>query len=772
MPARRISWTRTDTAFLGLFTLAVLVIFRQVLFNPDVVLFGVDVLDQHYMFEKFVRESLVAGRLPFWNPYLFSGMPALSHPQYLVLYPGQMALRWLPLNLAISWTQAVHVWLGGAGMYLLCRKIELKSWIAFACALLFILNSGIVLRIHAGHVWLVYALCWFPWAWLFCMIALESGRWWAIVGGAIVICLVILTGHPTVPAYIFLFLGFYWLFTLIMAGVRRRTGRELLRITGRFVLMFGLGAGLSAFQVLPSLVMQREISLAAGYNPEIANFLALRPVDMINFIIPGVYATPERQLFFWEGVPYLGVLFLLVLPFAFSTRSRRPFLLFLLFVGGFSFLMALGEAAGVYPFLQKYVPIFRILRIPTRALVLWIPAVILIGGIGLQKLSNQEVPRTWFRVLSAIYMVLALLIALFWLGMRLNLSKMAALAPEQFSADLALGVPLLLILILIAVFLFRNLHLYGHTLFAIVPVILILGLDPGIFSAGHILPATPPLYGENERLLLPADTVPDNERVLSPAPTNVYMLGEVNHIYGYNSGNLGRYEQFLGATAGTISGDFLPELDRRKIAFLGASYLFTTWEMDADLVDVFSSGTEPEEKTIYLYHNADVLPRAYVPGEMHLVTDREEAQAVISAAGFDYRQSVVIEADADHPALSTLTGQTGEGDVTITGFVPWSGRVAMQVTMTRPGILVLSEPYYPERKFLVNGVVTPALAANLAFSAVPLPAGEHEVILFYDPVSFRIGLGISTLFVILIAIFIVMKIRRQRRKRLFLPAIS
>ena len=60
-----------------LFLLAVtLVFFRQIILEPGQMVYGSDCLLQGYIFEGFAREELLANRsLPFWNPYLYSGMP-------------------------------------------------------------------------------------------------------------------------------------------------------------------------------------------------------------------------------------------------------------------------------------------------------------------------------------------------------------------------------------------------------------------------------------------------------------------------------------------------------------------------------------------------------------------------------------------------------------------------------------------------------------------------------------------------------------------------
>jgi hypothetical protein len=101
----------------------------------------------------------------------------------------------------------------------------------------------------------------------------------------------------------------------------------------------------------------------------------------------------------------------------------------------------------------------------------------------------------------------------------------------------------------------------------------------------------------------------------------------------------------------------------------------------------------------------------------------------------------------------------GDGDELLTGTEPCStvgavdvtvrdqfdGRVVAAVAAPASGYVVLSEPFYSERKAFVDGQPVAAIRANLAFTAVPVPAGTHILELRYVPDSFRLGAAISTL---------------------------
>jgi uncharacterized membrane protein YfhO len=63
--------------------------------------------------------------------------------------------------------------------------------------------------------------------------------------------------------------------------------------------------------------------------------------------------------------------------------------------------------------------------------------------------------------------------------------------------------------------------------------------------------------------------------------------------------------------------------------------------------------------------------------------------------------------------------------------------------MNDAGYLVLSELNYPGWKAYVNGKKVSILTGNYIFRVLPLPKGDHDILLKFDPDSFKIGLIIS-----------------------------
>jgi uncharacterized membrane protein YfhO len=69
--------------------------------------------------------------------------------------------------------------------------------------------------------------------------------------------------------------------------------------------------------------------------------------------------------------------------------------------------------------------------------------------------------------------------------------------------------------------------------------------------------------------------------------------------------------------------------------------------------------------------------------------------------------------------------------------------LTVEADVDRPGVLVLSEPYYPGWSATVDGKPAPLLRADYAFRGVALPAGKHTVEMRYRSRPTEIGLVFS-----------------------------
>ncbi|MEJ2147857.1 MAG: hypothetical protein P8Z40_00085, partial [Chloroflexota bacterium] len=131
-----------------------------------------------------------------------------------------------------------------------------------------------------------------------------------------------------------------------------------------------------------------------------ATLLALSLRALIAFLAPIILADSS---FPWEWMTYVGVLPVLAAPFAFMRKGAKPLTWLLAFVMVFAIWLALGKAVGLYALLYQLIPSFRILRIPPRALVMAVPALIVLGGLGFQSLMEESPTPNQIRISAYVY---------------------------------------------------------------------------------------------------------------------------------------------------------------------------------------------------------------------------------------------------------------------------------------------------------------------------------------------------------------------------------
>jgi len=67
----------------------------------------------------------------------------------------------------------------------------------------------------------------------------------------------------------------------------------------------------------------------------------------------------------------------------------------------------------------------------------------------------------------------------------------------------------------------------------------------------------------------------------------------------------------------------------------------------------------------------------------------------------------------------------------------------VQVDLERPGLLNLSDTYFPDWRASVDDTEVPLYRANLNFRAVYVPTGSHQIVMWYDTRVFWLGASIS-----------------------------
>ena len=148
-----------------------------------------------------------------------------------------------------------------------------------------------------------------------------------------------------------------------------------------------------------------------------------------------------------------------------------------------------------------------------------------------------------------------------------------------------------------------------------------------------------------------------------------------------------------------------------------------------------------------MYENLNALPRAFVVHQAVATASGEEALNILQSEGFDPHTTVVLETDTPGPSLAT-TPELDNEEVVITRDDP--AFVEIEANLTSDGYLILADNDYPGWQVYVDGQPETITPANYFARAVYLEAREHLIQFVYQPISFRLGLVLAVIGVVVI----------------------
>ena len=179
---------------------------------------------------------------------------------------------------------------------------------------------------------------------------------------------------------------------------------------------------------------------------------------------------------------------------------------------------------------------------------------------------------------------------------------------------------------------------------------------------------------------------------------------------------------------------------------------------------------------VKIYRSLDSLPRAYLVGQTTRVADDAAALAALADAEFEPADKVVLfEPEIKSAGLSdelqSIKPAASTGRVTVSSYEP--ERVALQVDLPAPGVLVLSNSWYPGWQATVDGQPVSILRANLLFRAVVVPAGVHDVVFEFVPDGLRAGVAAALLAgLVLAGLLVTATILARKRLRLWCVGLT
>ncbi len=754
---------------------ALVVLFFPFLSGQQVLYWGTPLL-QFYPWHVFAAETVRAGHMPLWNPWVGGGAPFAANYQVALFYPPYW-LTWLvPVERAHAWLLVGHLVGSGLGMMALARRLGFTPLGVAVAGLAFGLGQYMVGRSLFQSM--NAALAWTPWViwavegvlrategpsdgatdtkWQALAITSRSlrhsvarslGRSVALLAG--IAALQLLAGHAQSTWYTWVLAG-AWLLWRVSQAPRR------------WPAVIAVGAGgvlaavIAAVQLIPTFELLRLSQRSEAVNYELAMTYSFSPWRLLTLIIPDLFGNPARGEFFGYGVyfedaVYAGALTLVAALGSVFTRAKAdaagasdgaatPALaaglpLFLAVVAGVSLVLALGQNTPLYPWLYTHVPTFSMFQAPARWSLGYAFAVALLGGWAIarwQPLTGRGL--YWVRLGAAGALALSLTAGALAFG---TTGRVAEMGLAALTAGLALCASAVLALAQPDPGTARR-KVWTVAVGAVLALDLMwasAGLHPGgpgdLYQAGNPTADAVRAVIAAERPALPG-WVAGAPRLYFPPPVEYALKFE----------RLISFESYARSNPEELRASLLPNITMRDQIGQAGNFDPMVTQRFATYMRVMS---ETRAATLLaladvgaLATTSGVVPAERPPQRIRVVSravqvdDPAAAEAAIRAPDFDPDAWVVLE--PGHTAAvgspSALTGGDPNG-------------LDFTVSLPRAGWVVLSDSYYPGWAVWVDNSPAPLHPANLAFRAVPVPAGTHTISFRFQPVSVWAGAGVS-----------------------------
>ena len=685
---------------------------------------------------------------PQWYPNLFSGMP--SYGGYI--YTSGDPTKYFRSN--ILFNNGLKIWfylsLSGIGMFVLMNMLGMSRSSALIGSAISALTPYTFGLINAGHLNKIFSMAYIPWVIAAAIYLIDRTTIKAILFLALATALQLWANHPQVAYYTWMVIGFYYVW---MVGSSIKT----ISIKRSIFPLVGIVAGLilALFMVSdPYLdiykfqkhsnrgarsVLDRSNQTESGTDWNYATQWSFHPLETISFIYPYHYglqntSDPKRGAYwgfmpFTQSTHYLG---LVAIIFAIlGALLKKPDRLEWIFwtITALTLITGFGSYLPVlYKPFYSLLPFFSKFRIPSMIYMLLAVTIPFLAARGIDTLLDQTDKEETFK--KVLYVAggiggITMILIMFGDGLfsfsatgdsRYNnpgfITKMRSSRIELYNKGLLLSLSIIigalgLIWGLIYKKIKRHIFVYGLLLLAL--------FDLWMLNS-EFMDIKPPknmdMMFQKSKAIEYVKEDPDHFRIF-PADklgSNQYSYWNIESIGGYRPIKLRNYQDLMDA-----KGFNKPQI----MDMLNVKYVLTSRKINnPDFVSI--------KGVPGLYENKNVLPKAWIVGDVKAVNSQRESLMETLLSGFDPSKTAILYNYSGDRSTKDVSGQVSVRSRT-------ENKIELISISDTGGLLVLSEIYYkPGWKATVNGNETPIYQTNHILRSVEVPPGEIEVIFEYD----------------------------------------
>lgn len=758
---------------------------------------GDDQIRIFYPSRTFTNEMISKNMLPLWNPHIFSGTPHLADFQSAVFYPFNLLYIFLPQIPVWSFLLMIQPLMATLFAYLFLRFLKLHTLAAWLGGIGFGF-SGFILVWSQENVVVGQAALWLP----LVLLGIEgfltkNNRWYYLIAVFALACS-FLAGFFQVTFYIFTFTFFYSIFRIFSIKNLNKY-KSIILVFSIYILSLSL----SAIQLLPSIEAfdQSPRSIASAWY--LFELYLLPVTHIFNAIVPDIFGNPAVYNFFGRGfyretISYIGFIPLIFAIYAIFKIQKNSVSRFFTISALITFFLTLNSPFTRW-FFSLPLPLLPTF-LPSRIFILTSFSLTVLSAFGLSRWLQTK-SKIDIRFLYALFTILLLLILISTyvfisifnfdhfdgksLLNQFNFQHLNNYMIRQGSnptrveimvmlRNLFLPFCMIFSLGILTIFKKRNIFIFSVVILTLLGQFYFLNKYSVVGDPQFLYPKHPVLSFIQSRNSL--------DRFLSfgqPMHENTSIMARIYSVEGVNPIFSSRYGQLLFAVRnkGKITKNIprvearLSELDvnekpfdnnrrLRLLSLLGVRYILYSLDSKPSQDLIPPSLLEPiwNHNNWYVFEYKKTLPRAFLATNIHIEKSSQRIIDLIFDSNFNLSENIILEEKpSELPSLQenfiNLPSKSENSFVTIKKYDPQTIKLLAKTDV--PQILFLSDNYFPGWKAFVDNKETKIYRANYTFRSIYLPAGNHTVTFKYDPMSFKIGLAISVLSVIVLLLFIV-----------------
>ncbi len=778
-----------DSNFILLIVLLGLVYFYKIL-SPGVMVFATDQITAGYPFRAFHAFVLKTfHHIPFWDPYLFSGIPFIDAFHGDILYPFSFLRIFLPPHIVLNWFFIFHSILAGVFMYLYLRLLRLEKGVSFLFAVSFMFTGTLISLTYPGHDGKMAVSSFIPAVFYFIHSGYEKEKFGYFALAGVFMGFGILSPHVQMMYYLYL-ASFIYFLALAFAKFKSRGLKPAIKLGIFYGISIVFSLLIGAVQLLPGYEYVAKYSPRGAGNRgyDFATSWSLPWEDFISAFFAKFSGFLDS---YWGRNPfklnteYVGAAAAFLGIIGFWNRKRKDLTVIFAVILAFFSLIALGGYTPIYRIFYYILPGIKKFRAPSMSFIFVAFSLNVLAAFGFEYLislkENRELKKFW--IATGVILALAI-IGFLGKGLVIGILKGLFIKSErQLSAltryytNIPLGFLRFSIIAGLILYLLRVKFNFTIPLLAIVIIADLWSIDWNFLKT---LPG-PDKYYAKDGVVKVLEQDKDIFRVFPifyRIDSNYLMLYRIESIGGHHGNQFQRYQEYLGnphhfmfrpqdepnlyrypwlvdllnvkyVVSQPIPKDLSPY--RRNVELYKMLYPISNFVNDTSRFELMKVVAGPENQRIAIYRNKKFLPRIFAVDSIEVHSSKEALER-LKEVGFDPSKIAVLEED---PGFKTEPG-TLEFSFKMLEYRPdyWK----FEYSSSKRAFIVYSTNFYPKLKVFLDGQPVKTYQTDYILLGFIGDRGKHTVEIKYDAKSYNVLGIISVLTVLLSVIAAVIKI--------------